>query len=74
MKMTNVQTVKNDRDIESKRTEYTRLYAPTTSWGNIVSMNLGYPGLRGYWSMSSIDENGNVYDLSNQGRTLTWHP
>jgi hypothetical protein len=74
MKMVNVQTVKNDRDIESKRTEYTRLYAPTTSWGNIVSMNLGYPALRGYWPMNSADENDDVYDISGQGRTLTHHP
>jgi len=73
-KMTNVQTIKNDRDIESKRTEYVRLYAPTTSWGNIVSMNLGYPGLRGYWPMSSVDENDFVYDLSGQNRTLTPNP
>lgn len=50
------------------------LYAPTTSWGNIVSMNLGYPGLRGYWPMTSVDENDDVYDLSGQGRTLTDNP
>jgi len=28
-------------------------------------------GLRGYWPMSSFDENGDAYDLSGQGRTLT---
>lgn len=69
-----MQAIKNDRDIESKRTEYVRLYAPTTSWGNIVSMNLGYPGLRAYWTMTSIDENELIYDISGQGRTLTTNP
>lgn len=64
---------KNDKAIDAMRTQYVKLYAPTTSWGNIVSMNLGLPGLRGYWPMTSIDENEAVYDLSGQGRTLTDH-
>lgn len=63
--------IKNDKDIISKRSEYVKLYAPTTSWGNIISMTLGYPGLRGYWTMSSIDEDGNALDISGQGRTLS---
>jgi hypothetical protein len=67
-------TLKNDKAIDSMRTEYVRLYAPTTSWGNIVSMNLGYPGLRGYWPMSSVDEEDKIYDLSGQGRTLDSNP
>jgi hypothetical protein len=66
--------IKNDKEVDSLRTEYRRLYSPTTTWGNIVSMNLGYPGLRGYWTMSSFDENNNVYDKSEQGRTLTCVP
>jgi hypothetical protein len=63
--------IKNDKEVDSLRTEYVRLYAPTTSWGNIVSMNLGYPGLRGYWTMNSIDENNNICDISGQGRILS---
>lgn len=63
--------IKNDKEVDSLRTEYTRLYSPTTTWGDIVSMNLGYPGLRGYWTMSSVDENIDVYDISGQGRTLS---
>jgi hypothetical protein len=65
---------KNDKAIDANRAHYVKLYAPTTSWGNIVSMNLGYPGLRGYWPMTSLDENESVYDLSGQGRTLTDNP
>lgn len=30
-------------------------------------------GLRGYWPMSSIDENADPYDLGGQGRVLTNH-
>jgi hypothetical protein len=62
--------IKNDKEVDSLRTEYVRLYAPTTSWGNIVSMNLEYPGLRGYWTMVGVDENNSVYDVSGQGRVL----
>ena len=65
-----IQNRRNDRLVDNLRNEYVMLYAPTTSWGGIVSMNLGYPGLRGYWSMTSVDENGDVYDLSGQGRTV----
>lgn len=43
---------------------------PNVAWGNVgVFMQL--PGLRGYWPMSSVDENGDAFDLSGQGRTLT---
>ncbi len=67
-------TKRNSELARTLSVDYVRLYAPTTSWGNIVSMNLGYPGLRGYWPMSSVDEDGLVYDLTGQGRTLTSNP
>ena len=38
---------------------------------NIMSMNLGLPGLRGFWQFSSVDESGDIYDLSGQSRTMT---
>jgi len=62
--------LRNDKNIDTNRTEFVSLYAPTTTWGNIVSMNLQYPGLRAYWPMNSIDENNNIYDMSGQGRVL----
>jgi len=66
--------LRNDKNIDTNRTEFVSLYAPTTTWGNIVSMNLQYPGLRAYWPMTSVDENNNVYDISGQGRMLTCTP
>jgi hypothetical protein len=56
--------------VDGLRTEYVSLYAPTTTWGSIISMNLGLPLLRGYWPFSSVDENGDLYDLSGQGRVM----
>lgn len=39
--------------------------------GDAIGCALGFPELRGFWPMSSIDESGNARDLSGQGRTLT---
>jgi hypothetical protein len=64
-------TLKNDGSIEAMRTEYVRLYAPTTTWGNIVSMHICLPKLLAYWPMSSIDEDFRVTDISGQGRSLS---
>lgn len=40
-------------------------------YGNALSTLMFLPSLRGVWGMGSRDENGNVYDVSGQGRTLT---
>jgi hypothetical protein len=42
-------------------------------WGNIVSSWSMLPGLVGLWPMSSVQRStGNAYDISGQGRTLTY--
>ena len=66
--------LRNDKVIDTNRTEFVSLYAPTTTWGNIVDMNLGLPGLRGYWPMNNADENDDTYDLSGQGRKMVHYP
>lgn len=38
----------------------------------IMASMLALTGLRGFWPMASVDENGNTYDLSGQGRTLSY--
>jgi len=40
---------------------------------DLVSPFLALPGLRGFWPMSSFNEAGNAYDMSEQGRTLTYN-
>jgi hypothetical protein len=55
---------RNDKAIDAMSTEYVRLYAPTTSWEGVVDMNLGYPGIRGYWPMNITDECNVTMDLS----------
>jgi hypothetical protein len=66
--------LKNDKSIDASRSEYTKLYASVTSWGNIVALNLGLPALRGYWPMNIANENDDTIDLSNQEHTLTHYP
>ncbi len=41
--------------------------------GNVLASYLALPGLVGFWPMSSVQRStGNAYDLSGQGRTLTY--
>lgn len=43
-------------------------------WGNVISSFQNIPGLVGFWPMSSVQRStGNAYDLSGQGRTLTYN-
>lgn len=46
---------------------------PNFAWEHAVSAFLAIPGLRGFWPMSSVDEGGNCFDLSGQGRTLSYN-
>jgi len=43
------------------------------AWKSACSQFQALTGLRGFWPTSSSDENGDCYDISGQGRTLTYH-
>lgn len=43
------------------------------AWKTAVSLIRNLPGLRGAWTMGSLDENGDQFDLSGQGRTLGYN-
>jgi hypothetical protein len=43
------------------------------AWSHACSTILALPGLRGFWPMSSFNESGNAYDMSEQGRVLTYN-
>lgn len=43
-------------------------------WGNAISSFQNIPGLVGFWPMSSVQRStGNAFDLTSQGRTLTYN-
>ena len=56
--------------IENLSPWFVRNDRATTPWGNVISMFLMLPGLRGFWPMSSYDGTL-IYDLSGQARHLT---
>lgn len=57
--------------VENLATAFPRRNENSFAWGNVISYYLGLPQLRGFWPMSSVNENGNVLDFSGQVRTLT---
>jgi hypothetical protein len=57
--------------INSLGAYFQRRYEPNFSWVNAVSAALLFPELRAFWPSSSVDESGNAYDLSGQGRILS---
>jgi len=52
-------------------TDFERKASPSLAWGTAMSCMQLTQTLRGLWPMSSVDENGAVYDISEQGRVLT---
>lgn len=49
-------------------------YKGVATLGEAIGLHQGLPGLIGFWPMSSIQRSsGNAYDLSGQGRTLTYN-
>lgn len=57
--------VANERRIDN-------LVLPELS-ADLIAPYLAAPGLRGFWPLSSFDENGDAFDLSGQGRVLTYN-
>lgn len=51
------------RDMNTRESGYTM--------GDLIGSILGFPELRAFWPMSSVNESGNVLDISGQARTLT---
>lgn len=41
------------------------------NYGSVINRFLALPELRALWPFSSVNESGNVYDISGQGRILT---
>lgn len=50
---------------------FQRRYEANFAWENAVGLHLMLSQLRGFWPFSIVDENGDMYDLSAQGRVMT---
>lgn len=59
----------HDREIERGKREFRH----NRTWGEYMSILSQLPGIRGAWGLGSVDQTGAVYDLTHQGRTLTYN-
>jgi len=64
---------RNDQMVGLLSGDLQRRYEPNLAWKTACSAMRMLPALRGFWPMSSFNENGDAYDLSGQGRTLTYN-
>lgn len=64
---------RNNTLIDTLSSYFVRRGLTTTARDASISTFLSLPGLRGFWPMSSSDELGYAYDLSGQGRLLTYN-
>ena len=64
---------RNDQMVGLLSGDLQRRCEPNLAWKTACSAMRMLPGLRGFWPMSSFNENGDAYDLSGQGRTLTYN-
>lgn len=63
-----------NRDAQDALADKLEVNDPLNRWGNVISSFLEIPGLVGLWPMSSVQRStGNCYDISGQGRTLTYN-
>ena len=62
---------RNDQRDELLAARFLAKNDPGVAWSRAVSSMIFLPECRGVWGMGSVDENGAVYDMSGQGRTLT---
>ncbi len=65
---------RNDKALDALKSEYVKLFAPTTSWGQIIDLFLGLPGLRAYYPMNIATEGDDVYDMAGPGSIILHSP
>lgn len=58
--------------IDNLSAHFQRRYEPNFAWANVAALMQQFPGLRGLWSMASVDGNGNALDISGRGLTLAY--
>lgn len=64
-----VEQIRNQELVELLRPDFFARYEPNAAMVH-SSLHSQLPMLRAYWPFSSVDENGDVYDISGQGRVL----
>lgn len=65
--------IRNDEMVALLRPDFQARYEPNFAWKSAASVLRTLPGLRAAWTMGSFDENGDQFDVSGQGRTLSYN-
>jgi len=66
-------TVRRSSIIDTRSADFQRRYDPAFAWKSAASVLRGIPGLRGAWTMGNFDGNADQFDISGQGRTLSYN-
>ncbi|KKM02127.1 hypothetical protein LCGC14_1787550 [marine sediment metagenome] len=64
---------RNSAMVELLRPDFQARNEPNFAWKSACSVFQALTGLRGSWPLSSFNEAGNAYDMSEQGRVLTYN-
>lgn len=65
--------IRNDEMVGLLRADFQARYEPNFAWKSAASVLRSIPGLRCAYTMGSFDENGDQFDVSGQGRTLSYN-
>lgn len=64
---------RNDQLVDALGADFQRRYEASFAWRVACSMYQALPGLRGFWPTSAFGSTGQAFDLSGNGRTLTYN-
>lgn len=65
--------IRNAEMVDLLKADFQHRNEANFAWRAACSMFQALPGLRGFWPMSSFDENGDAFDLSEQDRVMGYH-
>lgn len=65
--------IRNPAQVRLLSADFQRRYESNFAWRSVCAQIQALPGLRGFWPMSSFDEGGDAFDISGQGRTLSYN-
>lgn len=66
-------TIRRGDVMQSRSGELQPRHDGPLAWKTAVSLIRNLPGVRGAWTMGSFDENGDLRDFANMGRTLSYN-
>ena len=64
---------RNDEAVNLSGADFQKRYESGFAWRTACSMYQALTGLRGFWPMSAVSATGAAFDLSGNGRTLTYN-